>query len=47
VTISLILSLCKSLGVSIMFFVLFLNGGEWCEHGRQCDYKRDVEFEVK
>jgi hypothetical protein len=45
--ISLFLSLCKSLGISTMFVVLLLNGGEWCEHGRQRDYKRDVEFEVK
>jgi hypothetical protein len=30
-----------------MFVVLFLNGGKWCEHGKQRDYKRDVEFEAK
>jgi hypothetical protein len=30
-----------------MFVVLLLNGGEWCEHGRCDDYKRDAEFEVE
>jgi hypothetical protein len=29
--ISLFLNLCESLGISIMFVVLLLNGGEWCE----------------
>jgi hypothetical protein len=45
--ISLFLSLCKCLGISVMFVILLLNGGEWCEHGRQRDSKRDVEFEAK
>jgi len=31
VMISLFLRVCESLGISIMFVVLFLNGGEWCE----------------
>jgi hypothetical protein len=31
VMISLFLSLCESLGINIMFVVLFLHGGEWCE----------------
>jgi hypothetical protein len=31
VEISLLLILCKSLGINIMFIVLFLNGGKWCE----------------
>jgi hypothetical protein len=31
VTISLFVSLCKSLGISIMFVLLLLNGGEWCK----------------
>jgi len=30
-----------------MFVVLLLNGGKWCEHGRQRDYKRDAKFEAK
>jgi len=47
VMIHLFESLCKCLGISIMFVVLFLNGGEWCEHGRQCDSNRDAEFEAK
>jgi len=29
--ISLFLNLCKILGFSIMFVVLLLSGGEWCE----------------
>ncbi len=29
--ISLFLSLGKSLGINIMFVVLFLHGGKWCE----------------
>jgi len=45
--ISLFLSLCESLGISIMFVFLLLNGGEWCEHGKQCSYKRDTKFEAK
>jgi hypothetical protein len=28
---NLFLNLCESLGISIMFVVLLLNGGEWCE----------------
>jgi hypothetical protein len=47
VMISLFLSLCKSLGISIMFVVLLLNGGEWCEHGKQHNYKRDTKFKSK
>jgi hypothetical protein len=31
VMISLFLSLCESLRINIMFVVLFLHGGEWCE----------------
>jgi hypothetical protein len=31
VMISLFLSLRESLGFNIMFVVLLLNGGEWCE----------------
>ncbi len=47
VMISLFLSLCESLGISIMFVFLLLNGGEWCEHGKQRSYKRDTKFEAK
>jgi fucose 4-O-acetylase-like acetyltransferase len=47
VMISLFLSLCKSLGISIIFIVLLLNGGEWCKYGKQHNYKRDTKFEVK
>jgi hypothetical protein len=31
VMISLFVQLCKSLGISIMFILLLLNEGEWCE----------------
>jgi len=31
VMISLFLSLGKSLGINIMFVVLFLHGGKWCD----------------
>jgi hypothetical protein len=59
VMISLFVSLCKSLGISIMFVLFLLNGGERHElwsmggnatikgHGRQRDYKGDVGFEAK
>ncbi len=48
--ISLFVRLCKSLGINIMFILLLLNEGEWCElveHGRQRDYKGDMGFEAK
>jgi hypothetical protein len=31
VMISLFVNLCESLGISIMFVVLLLSGGEWCK----------------
>ncbi len=31
VMISLFLTLCESLGISIFFVVFLLNGGEWCK----------------
>jgi hypothetical protein len=50
VMISLFLRLCESLGISIMFVVLLLNGGEWCElwsMGGNTTTKGMVRFEAK
>ncbi len=50
VMISLFLRLCESLGISIMFVVLILNGGEWCKlwnMGGNTITKGMVRFEAK
>jgi hypothetical protein len=50
VMISLFLSLCESLGISIMFIVFLLNGGKWCElwnRGSNATKKGDARFETK
>jgi hypothetical protein len=48
--ISLFLKLCESLGINILFVVLLLNGGEWCElwnMGSNTTTKGMTRFESK